>query len=167
MDKLDYVGQRVLRKDGPDKVTGRARYTTDIDLPKMLVGRILRSPHPHARILNIDTSQAERLKGVKSVICARDILDVKHGFVETPRYPPDQYPLAFERVRYVGEEVAAVAAVDPHVAEEAMSLIRVEYEPLPAVFDPEEAMRPDAPEIHPSHPKVAEPLANIAALKVI
>jgi 4-hydroxybenzoyl-CoA reductase subunit alpha len=161
-NKLSYVGQRILRKDGPEKATGRARYTGDLKLSGMLFGRILRSPHPHARILNIDTSRAEQLNGVKEVITARDTAGIKHGFVETPRYPADQYPLARDRVRFVGEEVAAVAATDLHIAEEALSLIQVEYEPLPAVFDPEEAMRPGAPEIHTTHPKVEEPFANIA-----
>jgi 4-hydroxybenzoyl-CoA reductase subunit alpha len=159
---LTYIGKRIPRKDGPEKVTGRAIYTVDIQLPGMLVGRILRSPHPHARILNIDISQAMNLKGVKAVITAQDTIGKKHGFVETPRYPPDQYPLATDRVRFVGEEIAAVAATDPYVAEEALSLIQVDYEPLPAVFDPEEAMQSGAPEIHPSHPKVTEPLMNIA-----
>jgi CO/xanthine dehydrogenase Mo-binding subunit len=158
----DYVGKRIPRRDGPDKVTGRAKYTVDIKLPGMLVGRILRSSHPHAKILNIDTSRATALKGVKAVITAQDTIGVKHGFVETPRYPPDQYPLASDRVRFVGEEIAAIAATDPYVAEEALSLIMVDYEPLPAVFDPEEAMQPGAPEIHPTHPKVKEPFANIA-----
>ena len=161
-DKLSYVGQRIPRKDGPEKVTGRAKYTGDIHLSGMLVGRILRSPHPHARILNIDTTRAEQLNGVKAVITARDTAGIKHGFVETPRYPPDQYPLATDRVRFVGEEVAAVAATDPYIAEEALSLIRVDYEPLPAVFDPAAAMQPGAPEIHATHPKVKEPLVNIA-----
>lgn len=159
---LEYVGQRVLRRDGPAKVTGQAKYTVDIQLPGMLVGRVLRSPHPHARILSIDTSRAERLKGVKAVITGKDTLGIRHGFVETPRYPADQHVLATEKVRFVGEEVAAVAAIDPYVAEEALSLIEVEYEPLPSVFDPEEAMLPDAPEIHLPHPKVQEPYSNIA-----
>ena len=162
MEKLDYVGKRVLKKDGPDKVTGRATYVADMDLPGMLVGQILRSPHPHAKILNIDTSRALKLKGVKAIITSKETLGIKHGFVETPRYPADQYLLADDRVRYVGEEIAAVAATDPYVAEEALSLIQVDYEPLPAVFDPEEAMQPGSPEIHPSHPKVKENLANIA-----
>ncbi|MBW2608721.1 MAG: molybdopterin-dependent oxidoreductase [Deltaproteobacteria bacterium] len=161
MSELDYVGKRILRKDGPDKITGRAKYTMDMRLPGMLVGRILRSPCPHARILNIDTSRAEKLPGVKAVITANDTLGIKHAFVETPRYPPDQYALAANRVRYVGEEVAAVAAIDPYVAEEALHLIQVDYEEMPAVFDPIEAMRQDAPEIHPTHPKVKEPFKNI------
>jgi len=159
---LSYVGQRIPRKDGPEKVTGRAKYTGDIHLSGMLVGRILRSPHAHARILNMDTSRAEQLNGVKAVITAHDTAGIKHGFVETPRYPPDQYPLAKDRVRFVGEEIAAVAATDPYIAEEALRLIRVEYDPLPAVFDPEEAMKPGAPKIHATHPKVKEPLINIA-----
>lgn len=159
---LSYVGQRIPRKDGPDKVTGRALYTVDVRLPGMLVGRILRSPHPHARILNIDISRAMKLKGVKAIITAQDTIGKKHGFVETPRYPADQYPLATDRVRFVGEEIAAVAATDPYVAEEALGLIQVDYEPLPAVFDPEEAMHPGAPEVHPTHAGLMEPLINIA-----
>lgn len=156
-----FIGKSVPRKDGPSKVTGQAKYTVDIQLPRMLVGRILRSPHPHARILHIDTSRAKRLKGVEAVVTGSDTLGKKYGFVETPRYPPDQYPLAMDRVRFVGEELAAVAAVDEYAAEEALSLIRVDYEPLPAVFEPEEAMQPGAPEIHPRDPKVGEDLANI------
>lgn len=161
-DDLEYVGRRVPRKDGPDKVTGRAQYTVDLKPSGMLTGRILRSPHAHAKILHIDTTRAGKLKGVKRIITAKDTTGAMHGFVETPRYPPDQNLLATERVRYIGEEVAAVAATDPYIAEEALNLIQVEYEPLPSVFDPEEAMQPGAPEIHPTHPKVKEPLTNIA-----
>ncbi len=164
--KLDYIGKRVPRKDGPEKATGRAKYTVDIQLPGMLVGRILRSPHPHARILGIDTSAARKLKGVKAVITAQDTVGIRHGFVETPRYPADQYVLATDKVRYVGEEVAAVAATDPYIADEALSLIRVDYEILPAVFDPEEAMRAGAPEIHPRQPLVKETYSNIAGKTV-
>ena len=101
-DTLSYVRQRIARKDGPEKVTGRASYTGDLQLPGMLVGRILRSPHPHARILNIDTSRAEQLAGVKAVITARDTAGRKHGFVEIPRYPAYQDPLAKNHVRCVG-----------------------------------------------------------------
>jgi len=161
MEELSYVGKSVPRKDGVEKATGRALYTVDMVLPGMLWGKILRSPYPHARILNIDTSRAERLPGVKAVVTGKDTLGIRHGFVETPRYPPDQYPLAMDRVRYIGEEIAAVAAIDEYVAEEALNLIQVDYEELPAVFDPEEAMKPEAPEIHPSHPKVKEPYKNI------
>ncbi|WP_300462114.1 xanthine dehydrogenase family protein molybdopterin-binding subunit [Desulfobacula sp.] len=161
MSELDYVGKRMLRKDGPDKVTGKAIYTVDIKLKGQLVGRILRSPHAHARILDIDTRLALAVPGVKAVITGKDTLGIKHGFVETPRYPADQYPLAMDKVRFIGEEVAAVAATDVYAADEALRLIKVTYEPLPAVFDPEDAMMPGAPEIHPSHPKVKEDLVNI------
>ena len=161
MSELDYVGKRILRKDGPDKVTGKAIYTVDVQLKGQLVGKILRSPHAHARILDIDTSLALEVPGVKAVITGKDTLGIKHGFVETPRYPADQYPLAMDKVRFIGEEVAAVAATDVYAADKALGLIKVTYEPLPAVFDPEEAMMPGAPEIHPSHPKVKEDLVNI------
>lgn len=161
-DPLRYVGQPIARVDGPAKVTGRARFTVDMQPPGTLVCRILRSPHPHARILGIDISAAQKLPGVKAVVTADDTLKIKHGFVETPRYPADQYPLAVGVVRHVGEEIAAVAAVDEHTAEAALKLIKVEYEILPAVFDPEEAMKAGAPEVHPSHPKVTEPFRNIA-----
>ena len=161
MGDLDYVGKRILRKDGPEKVTGKAIYSVDIQLGGKLVGRILRSPHAHARILNIDTRRALQVPGVKAIIMAKDTHGIKHGFVETPRYPADQYPLAMDKVRFVGEEVAAVAATDVYAADEALELIDVTYEVLPAVFDPEEAMLPGAPEIHPTHPKVKEGLLNI------
>ncbi len=161
MDGLFYVGKSVPRIDGAAKVTGSAEYTVDVSLPGMLCGKVLRSPFPHARIVYIDTSRAERLPGVKAVVTAKDSLLIKHGFVQTGRYPADQYPIAVDRVRHVGEEVAGVAAIDESTAEEALSLIKVDYELLPAVFDPEDAMLPDAPEIHPSHEKVKEPYRNI------
>ena len=94
MSAMKYVGHSVPRVDGPEKVTGRALYSTDIRLPGMLTAKILRSPFPHARILNIDTSRAEALPGVKAVITGKDARGVRHGFVETPRYPADQYVLA-------------------------------------------------------------------------
>jgi 4-hydroxybenzoyl-CoA reductase alpha subunit len=161
MEELSFIGKSIPRKDGVAKATGKALYTVDMTLPRMLWGKILRSPHPHARILNIDTTRAEALPGVKAIITGKDTLGIKHGFVDTPRYPADQYALAIDRVRHIGEEIAAVAAIDEYIAEEALNLIRVDYEELPAVFDPEEAMRPDAPEIHPTHPKVKEPYKNI------
>jgi len=147
MDSI--IGKSVPRIDGPIKATGQAKYTVDIRLPNMLCAKILRSPIPHARIMHIDTSRASRISGVKAIITGRDTWDVRHGFVETPRYPADQYVLANDRVRYIGEEVAAVAAVDEDTAIEALDQIEVVYEELPAVFDPLEAMKPDAPEIHP------------------
>jgi CO/xanthine dehydrogenase Mo-binding subunit len=159
------IGKRIPRIDGPVKVTGEAKYTVDIQLPGMLCAKILRSPFPHARIASIDTSKAEKMPGVKAVITGKDAWDVRHGFVETPRYPADQYVLANERVRYLGEEVAAVAAVDEDTALAALDAIDVVYEELPAVFDLFEAMKPDAPEVHPVRiPDFDEPYKNIGGM---
>ncbi len=142
------VGQPLPRVDGKVKVTGEAQFSVDITLPNMLHGKILRSPYPHAKIKKIDTSKAENLPGVKAVITGNDTGNVRFGFVDTPRYPADQYPLAIDKVRYIGEEVAVVAAVDEITAAEALELIEVEYEELPAVFDPEEALKEGAPQVH-------------------
>jgi 4-hydroxybenzoyl-CoA reductase alpha subunit len=148
MSKYSVIGQRVHRVDGPDKVTGRAVYTFDMVLPNMLYGKILRSPYPHAKILNIDTSQAEKLIGVKAVVTGKDTLGKKQGVWR--RFPElcDEEMLCRSKVRYIGDPVAAVAAIDEETAEEALDLIVVEYEPLPAVFDPLEAIKEDAPQIH-------------------
>lgn len=148
MSDYPVVGKRKLRLDGRLKVTGQAQFVTDVDLPGMLWGKILRSPHPHARILSIDTSRAQRLPGVKAIITGRDIGDRRYAFVDTPRYRADEQPLKVDKVRYVGDEVAAVAAVDEATAEEAIRLIDIQYEVLPAVFDPIKAMERDAPVIH-------------------
>jgi len=148
VSKYSVIGQRVHRVDGTEKVTGSAKYTFDIVLPGMLYGKVLRSPHPHARILSIDTSQAERLMGVKAVITGKDTLGRKMGIWR--RFPElcDEEILCREKVRYIGDPVAAVAAIDEDTAEEALDLIEVEYEPLPAVFDPMEAIKEDAPQVH-------------------
>ncbi len=140
-----YIGKSLPRRDARLKATGEARYTADLSLPFMLHAAVLRSPYPHARILSIDTSRAESLPGVKAVITARDTSGVKWGVF---RYTRDQEFLARDKVRYVGEEVAAVAAETEEIAREAVSLIRVEYEILPAVFDPLSAIAEDAPRIH-------------------
>jgi len=148
MSKYNVIGTRVHRVDGPDKVTGRAKYTFDMVLPKMLYGKILRSPHPHAKILNIDTSQAEKLIGVKAIVTGKDTIGKKQGIWR--RFPElcDEEILCRSKVHYIGDPVAAVAAVDENTAEEALDLIEVEYEPLPAVFDPMEAIKEDAPQVH-------------------
>jgi len=138
------IGSSVGRLEGLDKVTGKAIYVGDMHLPGMLVGKLLRSPLPHARVLSIDTRQAKKLAGVKAVVHA-------DGF-QNPLYGPalkDASIFPRGRVRYVGEPVAAVAAVDADVACEALSLIQVEYEPLEPVFDPLLALAPDAPILHP------------------
>ena len=138
------VGQSVTRGEGPDKVTGQARYTADVLLPGMLWGKVLRSPFPHARIVSIDTSKAKALPGVHAVVTGQDIPDRRVG-----RRLKDFPVLARDRVLFVGEKVAAVAAETPDIAEEALLLIDVEYEDLTAVYDPFEAMQPDAPVLHP------------------
>ena len=148
MKEYSVVGKPLTRVDGRVKVTGLAQYASDITLPNMLHGKILRSPHPHAKIVNIDTSQAEALPGVKAVVTGKDTGGIRFGFVDTPRYPADEYPLAIDKVRYIGEEVAAVAAIDEITAAEALSLIEVDYEPMPAIFDPEEALKDGAPKVH-------------------
>lgn len=140
------VGKPLHRIDGFVKATGQAEYTEDLVLPGMLCGRILASPHPHARILHIDTSRAEKLPGVKAVVTGRDTPGIPYGWMD--RLPPDKHPLAMDKVRFIGDEVAAVAAIDNDIAEEALGLIRVEYELLPAVFDSVEAMKEGAPSIH-------------------
>jgi 4-hydroxybenzoyl-CoA reductase alpha subunit len=142
-ETFSVVGQRVHRVEGYDKVTGESKYIADIQLPGMLIGKILRSPYPHARILRIDTSKAAKLRGVRAVVTAEDTIKRPWG-----AFFADQYILSVGKARYVGEEVAALAAHDADTAEEAIDLIEVEWEPLPAVFDAEEAMKDGAPLIH-------------------
>jgi CO/xanthine dehydrogenase Mo-binding subunit len=127
------VGKSLPRIDAIEKVTGKAQFGGDLFRPRMLHAKILRSPHAHARILRIDTSRAARVPGVKGVVTARDFA-----------HPEKQYGLAHTVVRFVGEGIAAVAAVDRETAEEALELISVEYEPLPAIFTPAEALQPNA-----------------------
>ena len=149
-DQFKVVGTSPVRHDGVDKVTGRARYGADIMLPGLLHGKILRSPHAHARILAIDTSKAEALPGVKAVATARDFPIVEDkilDFFETRGSVRSvaENVLASQKVLYKGHAVAAVAATSPHIAEEALGLIQVDYEVLPAVFTVHDAMKEDAP----------------------
>jgi CO/xanthine dehydrogenase Mo-binding subunit len=143
MEKYHVVGHSFPQIDAQERASGTAEFVSDMKLPGMLQGRILRSPHPHARILRIDTSKAKRLPGVKAVVTVEDTPKIPFG----PR-TDDWMIMAKDKVRFVGDEVAGVAAVDEDAAEEALSLIKVEYELLPAVFDPLEAMQPGAPLIH-------------------
>ena len=138
------VGQPIGRLDGPDKVTGQTRYVNDMPWPGVLVGRCLRSPLAHARILRIDASAARDLPGVRAVLTGFDIPEVLIGRVmrDIPILPRDL-------VRFAGQKVAAVVAESKDIAEEALSLIDVEYEVLPAVFDVHDAMAPGAPILHP------------------
>ena len=137
------IGAPVTQIEGPSKVTGQTRYAADVDLPGMLWGKILRSPHPHARIVGIDASKAWSVPGVKAVVTGQDAPGHLMGKVLR-----DMPVLCWDRVRYIGDRVAAVAAETPEAAEEAILLIEIDYELLPAVFDPMEAMKPDAPLIH-------------------
>jgi CO/xanthine dehydrogenase Mo-binding subunit len=138
------IGAAVPRLEGPGKVTGRATYAGDIALPGMLWGKILRSPHPHARIKSIDVSRARNAPGVRAVITGRDVQGRYMGKILR-----DMPVLCWDVVRFVGDRVAAVAADSAEAAEAALELIEVEYELLPAVFDPLEAMQPGAPLLHP------------------
>lgn len=142
------VGRSMPRLDGPAKVTGKAIYTDDMTLPRMVYGKILRSPHAHALIKKIDYSKALELPGVLSVITGADC-PIRYGIVP---HNCNETALAQDKVRYWGEGVAAVAAVDEETAEEALSLIEVEYELLPVLTDPREAVKRDDIRIHEDHP---------------
>ncbi|MDP2654461.1 MAG: molybdopterin-dependent oxidoreductase [Candidatus Omnitrophota bacterium] len=146
---LNPVGKSVPRIDGRGIVTGQTKYVFDLNLPGMLIGKMIRSEHPHAKILRIDTSEAEKLPGVKAVVTAKDTYNIKFGSNEYffP-HTVDQLPLENEKVRYIGDEIGAIAAVDEETAERAVKLVKVEYEILPSVTDMLEAMKPGAPQIH-------------------
>jgi CO/xanthine dehydrogenase Mo-binding subunit len=148
------IGGRARRLDAEDKVTGRARYATDLVLPGMLYGKIVRSDRAHARIVSIDTSAAEALPGVEAVLFGA----VGGRFGEVVK---DQTPFAIDKVRMVGDPIAAVAADTPETAELAARLIEVEYEDLPAVFDPIAALQPDAPLVHEKINDIPAPEALI------
>jgi len=143
MAEYRVIGTSVERVDGPEMLTGQALYGPDMKLPNMLWGKILRSPIPHGKVLRVDVEKAKKHPGVKTVICARDVPARRYGYAIE-----DEYIFAIDKVVYVGQPVAAVAAVDEETAEEALSLIDVDYEELPAVFDAEEAIRDGAPVVH-------------------
>ncbi len=151
--ELQVVGHRLPKLDAPQKVTGQIAYADDLRMSGLLEGAILRSPHPHARILSIDVSAAERLPGVRAVIHAGNVEQRRFG------YGDDNLPLKGDKVRFIGDEVAAVAAVDEETARRALELIRVDYEVLPAVFDPFEALEDASPSIHDELPGV---VGNVA-----
>jgi CO/xanthine dehydrogenase Mo-binding subunit len=147
------IGTRPIRPDGVDKVTGRALYGADITLPGMLVGKVLRSPHAHARIRRIDTSAAERLPGVRAVMTAADLPDPEKGMADVGEATASfrdltRNVMAREKALYHGHAVAAVAAESAAIAEQALALIEVEYEVLPPVMSLDDAMREDAPLLH-------------------
>jgi carbon-monoxide dehydrogenase large subunit len=146
-----YIGKDIPRSDALEKVTGRAIFVADMKIPDMLYGKILRSPYAHARIKSIDVSEAERVPGVKAVLTRNDI-EGKFGNYGTAI--TDQTIVGIDKVRYVGDTVAAVAAVDVFAAEEALSVIRIEYEELKGVLSIEEALASDAPLIHEKIPLI-------------
>jgi CO/xanthine dehydrogenase Mo-binding subunit len=163
--EFNVVGTRPIRHDGNDKVTGRARYSADITLPRLLHGKILRSPHAHARIMSIDASRALALPGVEAVVTAADfsqprgrIADLGEGAMANPKWISNNC-LASEKALYKGHAVAAIAATSLHLAEHAISLIDVDYEVLPGVTDVLEAMKDDAPVLH-------ERLANLENVNI-
>ncbi len=146
MNDFRYLGKEFPRPDAPEKAAGKALYIHDLQRPGMLFGKIKFSEHAHARILSIDTSRAEKLPGVKAVITAYNTPEIRIGFLR------DNFALKKGKVRQFRDEIAAVAALDPDIAAQAIDLIRVEYEPLPGVFSPEEAMKEGAPLVHETDP---------------
>jgi CO/xanthine dehydrogenase Mo-binding subunit len=144
MAEFKIVGRSVPRAEGTDKVSGRTLYAADINLPRTLWGKILRSPYPYARVHRIDATKARKVPGVKAVVTGEDTRELYVG-----KQIRDMPVLCWDTVRFVGDRVAAVAAQTVDAAEEAIALIEVEYEPLAAVFDPIEAMRSSAPRLHP------------------
>jgi xanthine dehydrogenase molybdenum-binding subunit len=142
VSRFAVIGKGTPKRDGPEKVTGRTQYLHDLTLPRMLHGRILRAQYPHARLVRIDTTRARALPGVVAVLTGEDVEQCAFGFVK------DQLALKRGKVRCIRDEVAAVAAETPALAEEALALVEVEYEALPGVFDPRQALEPGAPLVH-------------------
>ncbi len=162
MTTLTYVGRSSLQNvDGADKVTGRARYVGDMSVPGMLVGKVLRSPLPHARIIELDVTPALAVPGVRAVITHADFVD--HGSFGWPIQ--DAYILAYRKVRHVGEPVAAVAAVSEEAALAGIAAIRVSYEPLPVVSDTAQALDAGAPLIPEVSPTGRGNLCNTHLLR--
>ena len=146
--EFSVIGKPFPRIESKVKATGEARYAADLKFPGMLYGKILRSPYAHAKIIRIDTSKAEKLPGVKAVVTGKDTIGARYGLWRLREETMDEQGLAMDKVRYVGDEVAAVAAVDEDTAIEALNLIDVEYEVLPALLTPDDAVKDGAPEIH-------------------
>src|SRR5216684_3563264 len=152
MDTFSIIGKRIPLIDSAGKTTGQGKYADDLTLPGMLFGKILHSPYPHALIKSIDTSRAEALEGVVTVVVGKDAPN-KYGILPVGH---DETALAVEKVRYVGDNVACVVATTEALAERALELIKVEWEPLPAWFDPEDSMKAQKDWIHPQRPNNIE-----------
>ena len=171
--KFNFIGQRTIRPDGHDKVTGKANYAADLALPGMIWGKILRSPHAHAKILKLDTSKAEAMSGVMSVATFDDLPSVSNEAIQSGEGAIDSLDLgrnvlARDKVLYHGHAIAAIAAKTEAIAEKALELIDVEYEVLTPVLDLHAAMKADAPLLHEDmftqgYPEQPEKPSNIAA----
>ncbi len=148
MSDFSIIGKSIAMVDAAGKTTGAGKYTDDLSLPGMLVGKILHSPYPHARIVRIDTSRAKALEGVVAVVTGADAPN-QYGILPVGH---DETALAVDKVRYIGDNVACVAAISEEIAEQALELIDVEYEALPAYFDPEQSMKAESDLIHPERP---------------
>jgi len=169
--EFNVVGTRPIRHDGADKVTGRARYSADLHLPGMLYGKVLRSPHAHARIRSIDTSKADVMPGVRAIVTSAALpqptgilTDIGENAMVNPKFLSNNC-LAEDKVLYKGHAVAAVAATNVHIAEQALELIEVDYEVLPHVTDLLEAMKEDAPVLHERLANVANPNVRPGGLR--
>ena len=158
MSEYTLIGKRMPRVDSRAKVMGKAKFTADLKLPGLLVGKVKRSPYAHARILSIDTSKAASLPGVKAIVTGDDTEGIKWGVFG---YTRDQQFIQTEKVRYIGDEVAGVAAVDEETALKALDLIQVEYEELPAVYESMEAMASETELIHEGFPNNVNVHVNI------
>src|SRR5437588_11948035 len=152
MSDFSVIGKPVALIDSAGKTTGAGKYTDDLSLPGMLIGKILHSPYPHAVVTRIDATRARALDGVITIVTGQDAPN-KYGILPVGH---DETALAVDKVRYVGDNVACVVAESESIAEQALELIDVEYEPLPAYFDPEESMRASSDLIHPEKPNNIE-----------
>ncbi|MFC1995410.1 xanthine dehydrogenase family protein molybdopterin-binding subunit [Chloroflexota bacterium] len=160
--EYSYIGKRMPRVDAMAKVTGEVKYWADVlPPPGTLAMKVLYSPYAHAKIVKIDTSKVKQMQGVRAIVTSKDMPEVALDFFQGhERGPSDNFPMAEGKVRFVGEEVAAVAADNENIAEEALKLIEVKYEMLESIFDPEESLKPDAPRIYDYLPN------NIAASQI-
>src|SRR5437879_1547501 len=143
-----WIGKDIKRQEDPDLLTGRAEYTSDVKLPGMLHAAVLRSPYAHARIVSIDTSAAKKVPGVHAVLTGREANEVIGPLPAFCAEPVVEHAIAVDKVRYAGEAVVAVAAESRYIAEDALELVQIEWEPLPPVIDVLEAMKPDAAKVH-------------------
>src|SRR6201997_5311045 len=148
MTDFSIIGKPIAMIDAAGKTTGAGKYADDFKLPGMLIGKILHSPYPHARIVLIDTSRAKALEGVVAIVTGEDAPN-RYGILPVGH---DETALAVDKVRYIGDNVACVAAISEEIAERALELIEVEYEALPAYFDPEESMKAETDLIHEHRP---------------